>query len=253
MTIMPNNHLWAKRLFVLALLAIIGGSAFYIYKNREVVQPELPPAEVTYTAPRNPTQPRRSDIEIPKSLQIAVPFTSQAPTANWDELHNEACEEASAIMANAYFKQINSLAPTYVEGEISKLTKWEDDEFGYHLSINTTETVKMIEEVYGLEAETVEMSEVVVKRALFENKLVIIPANGQMLDNPNFRAPGPVYHMLVVTGYNGSTMVTNDPGTRKGEDYQYSYQTLYKAAGNYMHSTHQVDLNDKQIIIVSNE
>ncbi len=252
--IMPNRHIWLKRLFTVLLLGIIAGSGIYIYKNRDIAQPPLPPAEVVYTAPHGPTPtpPRRSDQELPNSLRITVPFTSQAPTANWDELHNEACEEASAIMANAYFSNIESLPPSLVEQEITKLTKWEDEHFGYHLSINTDETVKMLEEVYGLETDLANMDEITIKRALFENKLVILPANGQLLDNPNFKDPGPVYHMLVITGYNGSTFITNDPGTRKGKDYQYSYQTLVFAAGTWVNAAHEVDLQDKQIIIVSN-
>ncbi len=64
------------------------------------------------------------ETEIPSTKILSVPFTPQAPTANWDELHNEACEEASAIMANAYFSGMTkqTLNPDYVENEISRLT-----------------------------------------------------------------------------------------------------------------------------------
>ncbi len=66
---------------------------------------------------------------IPATLMLPVPFTPQAPTANWDAPHNEACEEASAIMAAAYFAGSTdvNLKPDYVESEIAKLTKWQED------------------------------------------------------------------------------------------------------------------------------
>lgn len=196
-------------------------------------------------------QPSENDQPIPKSLKLEVPFTPQAPTANWDELHNEACEEASIIMANAYFNNITSLPPATVEREISKLTKYQQDTFGYYLSITTPEAAKMAQEVYGLKAEMETMSEAVVKQALANGKLVILPANGQMLGNPNFTAPGPIYHMLVITGFDGDTFITNDPGTKRGEDYKYSYQVLEDAAGNWSHTAYEVNRSDKRVIIVS--
>ena len=57
--------------------------------------------------------------------------------------------------------------------------------------------------------------------------------------------------MFVITGYNEQGFITHDPGTRKGKDYQYSYETIRNATGNYLHDRHDVDLNDKRIIIVS--
>lgn len=192
-----------------------------------------------------------SSTPIPASKKLVVPFTPQAPTANWDELHNEACEEASVIMAWAYFNNITSLPASVVEREISKLTDWQKENYGYYLSITTEETARMAREVYGLKTEIVPMTETTVKRALTDGKLVILPAQGQMLGNPNFTGDGPPYHMLVITGYNGNNFVTNDPGTRKGKDYPYSYATLEDAAGSYSQDTHVVDPSEKFVILVS--
>src|SRR5687767_2969126 len=61
----------------------------------------LPP--VTAIGGQASTTPAPSQPKIPGTLSLPVPFTPQAPTGNWDTIHNEACEEASAIMANAYF------------------------------------------------------------------------------------------------------------------------------------------------------
>ena len=41
---------------------------------------------------------------IPEKFLNPVAFTSQAPYAKWDELHDEACEEASMIIAHYYLK-----------------------------------------------------------------------------------------------------------------------------------------------------
>lgn len=241
-----------KILLVVATLALLFGAGYLINKNlyndQDTQQQSLQPA----TNLADKAEPTPEPLEpIPPTLALSVPFTAQAPTANWDQLHNEACEEASAIMVNAYFNEIASLPASYVETKISELTKWQTDNYGYYLSISNNETVKMLTEVFDLKAELADISEDSIKRALTDGKLVILPANGQMLGNPNFKSPGPIYHMLVITGYNEKGFITNDPGTRRGKDYFYTYKTLYESNGNWSHSDNAVDLTDKQIIIVS--
>ncbi len=236
----------------ITLLALVAGGLFFYKTRLSTEQQTLTKPEVVLKDP-SATIPQDSakETNLPASLLIKVPFTPQAPTANWDELHNEACEEASSIMAYAYFNQINSLPAVTVENEITKLTDWQNKEYGYYLSITTNETARMITSVYKMRTEITQISEQVIKKALSENKLVIFPGNGQLLKNPNFKQPGPIYHMLVITGYNEQGFITNDPGTRKGQDYQYSYDTLYQASGAWDHAKHEVDLSKKQIIIVS--
>ena len=155
-------------------------------------------------------------------------------------------------MAQAYYGDTTSLPPATVETEITKLTKWQQTNFGYYLSITTEEVAQMAKEVYGLSAEIVNIDERAIKEALLDNKLVILPAQGQLLDNPNFRAPGPPYHMLVITGWDDHGFITNDPGTRKGLNYPYNYDTLEAASGSWNHAAQSVDTTDKRVIIVSN-
>lgn len=239
---------------IIALIAVIGGLGTWRYLDSTAERKPLAPTAVTYDSPRdlkNETPKESTTKPLPPSLLIKVPFTPQAPTANWDELHNEACEEASAIMANAYFSQIKSLPPAAVEAEISKLTSWQNENFGYHLSIDNKELVRMIEANYELEAEIVPITETTIKRALADNKLVIWPGNGQIIGNPYYTQPGPIYHMMLITGYNEQGLIANDPGTKRGQDYQYSYQTLYDATGTWYHEREELDLSEKNIIIVS--
>ncbi len=243
----------ANKIIGIIVIIALGGCAFYIYQKTLPEKQVLEQADVTYSNPSDELPPRKADqvSPLPPSLQITVPFTPQAPTANWDEVHNEGCEEASAIMAHAYFTNTISLPPELVEQEISKLTNWQNTELGYHLSITTEEVIQMIKANYNLNAEAVGISETVIKEALAANKLVIVPANGQMLGNPYYKQPGPIYHMFVITGYNNNGFVTNDPGTKRGQNYQYTYSTIAAATGNWNHSAEEVNLSDKKIIIVS--
>jgi hypothetical protein len=255
----PKN-LRTKRILISAFLVALLAGSFFVFINRgdNGVKNSNTNRSTTNTSnsnrnSNNSNSNTKGDHEaIPSELLLTVPFTPQAPTANWDELHNEACEEASMIMANAYYNHISSLPPATVEKEISKLTKWQQETFGYYLSISTSEAARMGEEVYGLNTEIVQFNVETIKQALADNKLVVYPAMGQMLGNPYFTGEGPIYHMLVITGYDDNdNFITNDPGTKRGLNYKYSFDTLEAAAGNWVSSAHAVDTSDKRIIIVS--
>lgn len=246
------------------ILAIIG-AGFFIYEIKQrYPEPKIPiiktsPPPTPHTLNPAPSLPPFTGL--PGTLLLKVPFTPQAPTANWDELHNEACEEASSIMVDAYFENENKnnydknadgvIDADYVEGQISKLTTWENTNLGYHLDTTSEETVQMITSVYNLSAKVdYDFSEQKIKQELAQGNLVIISFDGRLLNNPNFRQPGPPHHMLVVTGYTSQGFVTNDPGTRRGQNYAYDFDTLYNAAGDWVHSEKAVDVNKKIIIIV---
>ncbi len=253
-----NSKIFKLFLVVVCLLAGAGvGVLFFKQTNRQPgtpppISPVYPPAPLPLPPNPSPSTPT-STPQLPKTFSLKIPFTPQAPTANWDEIHNEACEEASAIMVYKYFSGDTraNLPAEEVETEISKLVEWEKNTFGYFLDINSEETVRLIKEVYGLNAKIIyDVTEKNIKEELVQNHAVILPANGQMLGNPNFRRPGPPYHMLVIKGYDQSGFITNDPGTRKGLNYPYTYDTLYAANGDFNHDTHSVDTSKKMLIVV---
>lgn len=254
-------------LSILALLAFLAVAYFLVAQENSRIaseQDKTPePLPSTHSYPSEEPEPPKTTAsekpetalkELPSEFLLSVPFTPQAPTANWDELHNEACEEASVLMANAFFKgdTRSTLPASEAEREIDKLTEWQQDKLGYYLSIDAEETVRMIEAVYGLQAEVVtDFSEGTVKRALTENKLVLAPVNGRLLGNPYFQQPGPIYHMFVIKGYDQKSFIVNEPGTKRGQDYRYTWQTIKNAIGDYDHKKKETDPNKPAIIVVS--
>lgn len=231
--------------------------------------------EITQPEPKSENLPTESELTPRSEIWASIPFTPQAPTANWDELHNEACEEASGIMVASYLRSINNnesvkiepvikpttnppdkyfrlLDPEFVELEIAKLTNWQKDNFGYFLSIDTNETAKMISEVYNLQTKVVPFDiETIKKTYLSGDSLIILPTDGRLLGNPYYKPPGPKYHMLVISGYNPTELITNDPGTKRGYNYKYKYDVIEKAVGNWDHDKQELDTSNKLMIIVS--
>ncbi len=90
------------------------------------------------------------------------------------------------------------------------------------------------------------------KNALSEGNIVIVPANGRKLQNPNFTAPGPLYHTLLVRGYDPATdeFIVNDPGTRKGNGYRYASDILFDAIQNYETGHHGKLFPDEKVMLV---
>lgn len=188
---------------------------------------------------------------LPKEVNLSAPFTSQAPDANWDEEHEEFCEEASALMAARALQGRSIRDSADAEAALQELKQWQLDRFGYFKSTTAAEVAEMIREVYGREATllydpTVED----LKRELADGHFIVVPAAGRELGNPNFRQPGPLYHMLLLKGYTArGEFVTNDPGTRKGQNYVYTFDVLMSAIRDW--NDGDVMNGDRVVIVVS--
>ncbi|HAU07473.1 MAG: hypothetical protein UW46_C0006G0033 [Candidatus Yanofskybacteria bacterium GW2011_GWF1_44_227] len=242
---------------VILVVAIVGIVLFGYGKNPQPTQtpsPSISPTPTGTLVSPSPSPSASKPSETPLSFSLAVPFTPQAPIGNWDQLHNEACEEASAIMAGAYFAgdTREKIPAAEVEIEITKLTKWQDTNFGYYLDTDAVETAEMIESVYGLKTNLVKnFTENDIKSALLAGKVLIIPVNGRKLNNPNYKQPGPIYHMLVIRGYTATKIITNDSGTRNGENYLYSFSTINNATADWDHAIDTIDESKSVMIVVS--
>lgn len=174
------------------------------------------------------------EIVIPESINLAIPFTSQAPKANWDLPYQEACEEASMLMTARFLQGRSIDGADDADQAILQLVDQSATVMGYPIDMTAEETANDIEDFYDFDTELIyNFTWDDVKLALAQGYPVILPAAGRELGNPNFTSPGPIYHMLVIKGYTSSVVITNDPGTRKGADYQYSYDTLLNAAHDW--------------------
>ncbi len=195
------------------------------------------------------TNEEKPEIVIPESINLAIPFTSQAPHANWDLPYQEACEEASMLMSARFLQGRTIDGANDADAAILQLVDHATNVMKYPIDSTAQETANILEDFYKLDTELIyDFTWDDVKLALAQGYPVILPAAGRELGNPNFTSPGPIYHMLVIKGYTPSVVITNDPGTRKGADYQYSYDTLFNAAHDW--NGGNVNEGKKVIIIV---
>lgn len=178
-------------------------------------------------------EPDQEEATLPVSMNLAVPFTSQAPSGNWDEPYQEACEEASVYMVHAYFTGVDEgkIPADTADEDLLKVVEFEMELYGFYKDTTAEQTGMFAELMYGhayqvLRDPTVED----IQRKLVQGHPVIVPAAGRLLGNPYFTAPGPLYHMLVIRGYTqDGQFIVNDPGTSHGEAYLYDFDTIMYA------------------------
>lgn len=195
------------------------------------------------------------NIEIPPRKIIKVPFSSQAPLGVWDARHEEACEETSLIMLKYYLDK-KELTPETAENEIQKMIDFEIENYGSYEDTSIEKNIQLFKDFYG-EPGNGKRLEVVydfkkedLKKYLAAGEPVIVAAAGRELNNPYYTAPGPLYHNLVLVGYDGNTIISNDPGTKRGEGYKYNINTLYNAIHDFSGDLEKIDEGRKAMIIL---
>lgn len=170
-----------------------------------------------------------SVVEIADELNLDVPFAMQAPFSNWDMPYQEMCEEAALVLSSKYFGE-EPLTKQIMDQELTKLREWEELEWGVYTDSTVAEIKEMGETVLNLDIEISEdVSVENIKENLNKGYLVLAPTAGRELNNPFFKQPGPLYHIIVIRGYNKNNFITNDVGIGKGEAYQYPYHILLNA------------------------
>jgi hypothetical protein len=188
------------------------------------------------------------EVVLPPEMNLAVPFTSQAPEGNWEQPWQDACEEATILMLDAYYKTYN-LSPLFAKDELQKMVDWESAQsWGYSIPIaQVKETLDwyMGRSFISRIIENPSIGDI--KKSVANGNPVLVVAYGKSLDNPNFRNGGPEYHALIIRGYTEEGFITNDPGTRNGKEFFYTYENLM----NSIHDWNNGDVeHGKSVVLV---
>ncbi len=180
--------------------------------------------------------------EQPTSQKPAPAFTSQAPLGTWDLPWSDYAEEACVYMALKAFSGEALPARNVVAEDLRNIGKWEKEAFGSSKLTDAAQTLKIIQD-YGQHSNaslSYEISEKALKAALDDGALLILPVNGQIVDNPYYGDPAPEHHMILVYAYTETGFLTNDPGTMRGAATEYSIQKILDSIQ---------DLNGERVVI----
>lgn len=188
------------------------------------------------------------------SLMLDVPFTTQAPLGNWgDPRQQNGCEEAAALMAMAWVES-EALTPEEAEKEIMAIADYELKNYGHFHDSSAHDLVERVFKGYFGYAKTEVKYDINIediKKELAIGNLVLVPANGKILNNPFYTEP-PMEHMVVVRGYDSHTkeFIVNDSGTSRGELFRYVEDILIDAIYDYPTGYHEPVSELKKVMII---
>ena len=178
---------------------------------------------------------------LPQKIYHPVPFLCQAPQGDWSQPWQDACEEAAVVQI---------LRPTRGAEEILRLVAFQRKDYGGHFDLNAQQIAQLIKDYYQDDQVLVRYDVTIldIKQELAKGNIIIAPTAGRILKNPYYTPPGPLYHTVVIKGYDDRVgeFVTNDVGTKRGRNYRYKYDQLYQALADY-----PVKENRKAIVIIS--
>lgn len=193
---------------------------------------------------------KQDSDRVPDSYLLDIPFTSQAPTGDWSAPFGEACEEAILVMVS-HWKAGTGFSASQVESEIYNIVDWENTVYGKNEDTSVNETANTAEQLLGLNVHTSRTVTIKrLKQLISEGKPVMVPVFGQAIGNVHYSNNGPLYHMVLLIGYDGDEFITHDPGTRYGASYRYNVNTFYDAIHDLTDPESNIAQGEKAIVIV---
>lgn len=168
-------------------------------------------------------------------MQLDVPFTSQAPEGNWAQPWHDACEETSILMVDRFYTGEPLTAKNAAKG-ILDIFAQKELLFGPSNDESTATMAALIRTYFSWDAIIVENPTVEdIKAEIDAGHPVLMPSYAPDLRNPHFQEYFP-YHVGVISGYNDDTRTfyMEDPGTRYGQAFPYSYETIMTAMHDFV-------------------
>ena len=239
-----------RRLVIWVSLIVYAVLISWLFRERySVVRvEEAPPNPVVVSQP----EPQKTPVAptVPASALLEVPFMVQAPFGVWDALHQETCEEASLMMVHAFRTERSLGTLQTIDDELKALVAWQTAR-GYEYDVTLAELSRIARDYYSMNTGRIITNPTItdIQSEIAAGRPVIVPAAGRLLENPNFTRGGPSYHMLVVRGYDANGFITNDPGTRRGEKFRYSYKNLMDSIRDWTGSKATILSGAKAVLV----
>lgn len=191
---------------------------------------------------------------LPDNILHNVDFTSQAPFRDWSYPWQDACEEAAVLMTMRYFDGRGIEDKYDARDALQEIIDWENENFGFYRDTSATTTMKIITDFYDYHDVRLEYDPTLefIKRELARGNLITVPTAGRILENPYFTPPGPIYHNIVLIGYDDEKEIfyANDPGIMSGGGFKYSYENIMESIADWSYEKASIDMDKRVILIV---
>lgn len=228
-------------------------------KNILEVKVDLPTTSPNTSSSSATESVSQEVFHLENDILYDVPFTSQAPRGDWSDIRMQnGCEEAVALMAISWARGKN-FTTEEAEAQIIAMSEYQLENYNHFHDTSTKDTLARIIKGYFNFTKAdlrVNIDTNDIKFELAQGNVVIIPVNGQKLQNPYFTPPGPIEHMILVIGFNQDLeeFVVHDPGTKRGKAMRYSEEIIFLAMQDYPSGYHLPieDVKTAMIVVRAN-
>lgn len=241
-----------KRLGALGCFVIASASACLYQASASEQRDSYPPPTPPPVLASPPAQ--FGAVAVPRTVQLPVPFTSQAPLGDWPASQH-TCEEASLLMVDRFLNGDHSgrlIDPRTATRAINEITMWKPA-----VDLTPQQLGEMAQLHMGWAYTIQPATRLAMEQQLALGRPLIIGVRTHGLGNPSYpgyfthyEQPGwSVSHYLVVVGYDSSgRFVVNDPGITTGHGYHITFDQLMHAIDDLDHAYPQ--LNAGRVFLV---
>lgn len=211
-------------LIFLATVVTIGAGGFYFYSTNQAPGPK--PTEQKTEADQ---APKPTAEAIPLSFDLAVPYSVQAPFANWT-VHEESCEEAAVAMYEDFLLgKKDDIPAAEADKRFREMKTWQTKNYGHEPDLSMEALGKFANSYYGQNYRIIEgITAEKIKEEVVSGRPVIVPVMTHSLKNPHYNTEDS-YHVLLIKGYDQTGVLANDAGIRQGKNWHYSWEILFSA------------------------
>ena len=188
-------------------------------------------------------------LPVASASAMSVPFLSQAPfgilvrggkngAGVWYVVHEDTCEEASAIMAVAWARGQTTISKSAGRKAIIAMSDWEKKTYGSFVDTSVEDTAdRLVRRYLGYQKIGVRniVSTYNIQDALRFGTIVIAGVNAQVLRPVAHPTVSGNHHMILITGYDPTAdiFIANDPGSSRGAGIRITREHLQNALQDY--------------------
>jgi 6-pyruvoyl-tetrahydropterin synthase len=250
-----------KLIFVPIILILFSSFGLIFFKKYPVSKVENKITQISQKVEEikenvAPVPTKILDSGLPDKHLIKTVFVPQSPEKNWDQPWQDACEEASLLTVDYFYRQISQSDPQIIKNDLIKIFDFETQQSFTH-DVNLDQMALIAQNYLKYTPKIINNPTTEdIKTYIFQDIPVIVPANGKTLyqENKHFKDGGPYYHNLVILGYDDNTQkfTVHDVGTQFGAYFKYTYSLLIESIHDFPKSLQKEDINqgDKRILIL---